>query len=367
MYTLPPGGRFSMAVDRDVANATMVLTARDVAEVVARRGTARVLDELIERLRDALLTFDPRRVVSPARSGFRYDEPDFGLLEWMPVMETGRVVAVKTVGYHPRNPTRKGRPSVTATTSVYDTDTGRLAAVLDATLLTALRTGAASALATEILAVDGPVHIGIVGCGAQAVTQLHAVSRVRNVARITALDTDPAVAATFRRRVAFLDRPLTVVDAGGDLTLLADADVLCTCTSVDVGKGPVVRDGAHRPWLHVNAVGADFPGKQELPLALLERALVCPDLPEQCRVEGEAQWLDPEVIGPDLPTLVQHRQTYERHRDELTVFDSTGWALEDLVVAELFLDLARDLRIGRRIDLESMATDPHDPYALITS
>jgi ornithine cyclodeaminase/alanine dehydrogenase-like protein (mu-crystallin family) len=193
------------------------------------------------------------------------------------------------------------------------------------------------------------------------------VSRVRNVARITALDTDPAVGATFRRRVAFLDRPLTVADAGDELTLLASADVLCTCTSVEVGKGPVVRDGTHRPWLHVNAVGSDFPGKQELPLALLERALVCPDLPEQCRVEGEMQWLPPEAGGPDLPTLVQHRQAYERHRDELTVFDSTGWALEDLVVAELFLDLARELHIGRRIDLEPATIDPHDPYALISS
>ncbi|MGE0728610.1 MAG: ornithine cyclodeaminase family protein [Acidimicrobiia bacterium] len=343
----------------------MVLTARDVAEVVARRGVERVLDELIERLRDALLTFDPYRVVSPVRAGFQYEEPEVGLLEWMPAMELGRVVAVKTVGYHPRNPTRKGLPSVMATTSLYDTATGQLVALVDATLLTALRTGAASAVATEVLAVDGPLHVGVIGCGAQAVTQLHAVSRVRSIERITVLDTDPAVAASFGRRVAFLDRPPEVVERDGDLRLLADVDVLCTCTSVDVGKGPVLRDGPHRPWLHVNAVGADFPGKQELPLAMLERALLCPDLPEQCRVEGESQWVAAESIGPDLATLVQQRARYEDHRGSLTVFDSTGWALEDLVVAELFTDLARELRVGRLVELQLTAADPHDPYALI--
>ncbi|MEZ5263552.1 MAG: hypothetical protein R2755_17705 [Acidimicrobiales bacterium] len=72
------------ALNTDVSRATMVLTARDVAEVVARRGVERVLDELIERLRDALLTFDPYRVVSPVRAGFQYEEPEVGLLEWMP-------------------------------------------------------------------------------------------------------------------------------------------------------------------------------------------------------------------------------------------------------------------------------------------
>lgn len=351
---------------KDVSRTTAVLTAEDIATIVGLRGVEHILDELIDRLRDALLTFDPDRVHSPARAGFQYEEPEVGLLEWMPAMELGRVAAVKTVGYHPRNPTRKGLPSVMATTSVYDTATGQLLALLDATLLTALRTGAASAVATDILAVDGPLSVGVIGCGAQAVTQLHAISRVRPVERVTVLDTDPVVAASYNRRVAFLDRPTTVVNPEGDTRLLADVDVLCTCTSVDVGKGPVLRDGEHRPWLHVNAIGADFPGKQELPLPMLERAVLCPDLPSQCRFEGESQWVQPDRIGPDLATLVKHRSSYEPYRSVLTVFDSTGWALEDLVVAELFIELASREGIGSTVTLQRTATDPFDPYALIT-
>jgi ornithine cyclodeaminase/alanine dehydrogenase-like protein (mu-crystallin family) len=250
-----------------------------------------------------------------------------------------------------------------ATTSVYDVSTGQLVALLDATLLTALRTGAASAVATDILAGEGPLSVGVIGCGAQAVTQLHALSRVRDVRRIVGLDTDPAVAASFGRRVNFLDLPPVLVAPEADVRLLAEVDVLCTCTSVDIGKGPVLRDGPHKPWLHINAIGADFPGKQELPLPMLERALICPDLPEQCLAEGESQWVDAGRLGPDLATMVQNRAVFEPYRSVLTVFDSTGWALEDLVVAELFIELATRLRVGSTMALQSGGGDPFDPYA----
>lgn len=320
------------------------------------------MDEVIERLRDALVTFDRALTVSPVRAGFQYEVPVAGLLEWMPAMELGRVIAIKTVGYHPSNPTQRALPSVMATTSLYDTSTGRLMALVDATLLTALRTGAASAVATDVLALDGPITVGVVGCGTQAVTQLHAISRVRPIARVVAFDTDPAVAASFSRRTAFLDRPVELVHGPSPAALLAELDVLCTCTSVDVGKGPVFSDGEHRPWLHINAVGADFPGKRELPQALLERALVCPDLTAQCLAEGESQWIAPGAVGPDLATLVQQRSCWEAARGRLTVFDSTGWALEDLVAAELFVELASSLQIGHHLDLQASSLDPHDPY-----
>ena len=79
-------------------------------------------------------------------------------------------------------------------------------------------------------------------------------------------------------------------------------------------------DGPHRPGLHVNAIGADFPGKAELPLSLLERSLLCPDLLAQCRSEGESQRVAPERIGPDLAALVQDRHRYEAFRDRLSAY-----------------------------------------------
>lgn len=344
---------------------TRVLGAEQIAVIVRDRGLDAVMDELIDRLRGALDEFDRCAVRSPRRRGFHYEEPHVGLLEWMPVMETGRVVAVKTVGYHPSNPTMRRLPSVLATTSLYDPRTGQLTALVEATLLTALRTGAASAVATEILARPGPAVVGVVGCGAQAVAQVHAISRVRPVDAVLAVDTDPAAAASFPRRLSFLDRRVEVVPPPERGRLLEEVDILCTCTSVAVGDGPVMEDGPHRPWLHVNAIGADFPGKAELPQSLLERSLLCPDLLSQCRSEGESQRVPPDRIGPDLVALVQDRSRYEAFRHELTVFDSTGWALEDLVVAEMVVDHAAALGLHVGVHLQAAVVDPLDPFEAV--
>jgi L-lysine cyclodeaminase len=342
--------------------ATRILGAEDVAQIVRQRGIDTILCELIDRLRDALMSHDPLHIESPLRSGFHYEQPTTGLVEMMPVMELGRLVAIKTVGYHPSNPAERGLPSVIAKTSLYDTSTGRLLALTDATLLTALRTGAASAIAADVLAVDGPVVVGVVGCGAQAVTQLHALDKVRPIDRILAFDTDPVAAESFSRRISFLDRSVKVLSAPERSLLATETDVLITATTVDVGAGPVIDDSPHRPWLHVSAIGSDFPGKQELPTSLLRRAVICPDLEPQCRIEGEAQWVPDQPLGPNLALLVQQSGVHSQMRDRLTVFDSTGWALEDLVAAEMMVDHAAALGLGMVVDLQATALDPLDPY-----
>ena len=136
-------------------------------------------------------------------------------------------------------------------------------------------------------------------------------------------------------------------------------------TSVAPGSDPVVPDVDHRPWLHINAVGADHPGKLELPVSLLRRAVVIPDLLEQCVVEGESQQLDQGQLGPTMPDLIRDRAQHEHWRTGLTVFDSTGWALEDLVVAEMMLDHAERLDEGLEFDLQPTPRDPYDPYEFL--
>ena len=341
---------------------TRVLGARDVATITASVGPDRLLDELIGGLVDALERHDEDAVHTPDRSGFHYEKPDLGLLEWMPSMELGRVVAIKTVGYHPTNPVQRGIPSVLASTALYDTATGEQLVLCEASLLTAMRTGAASAVATDILAIAGEVVVGVIGAGAQAVTQVHAISRVRPVSRVLVFDTAPETAAGLVDRIGFLDVPVHVVETAD---LLGEVDVLSTCTSVAPGDGPVVPETEHRAWLHVNAVGADFAGKVELPRSLLDRALVVPDVRSQCLLEGECQQLPPDAIGPDLAHLVQGRDTHAAAASTTTVFDSTGWSLEDLVAVEVVARHAERLGIGTMVDLRPDAADPYDPYALL--
>ncbi len=343
---------------------TMILGAADLATLVERVGRDELMDQMIAALRSRFAEHDAESVDARARAGFRYDKPALGLIEWMPTHEVGGPVVIKMVGYHPTNPTQRELPSVIATSSMWDTETGHLAAITDSTLLTALRTGAASGLATELMAIDAPVTVGVIGLGAQAVTQLHAISRVRRIERVMGFDPSPEPAQTFARRVAFLDVPFETVDPGGVETMASEVDVLVTCTSVDIGAGPVVGDFEPRPWLHVNAVGADFPGKLELSTALLDRALVVPDTIEQCLAEGECQQVASSQIGPELFEFVQAADT-ERERSMVTVFDSTGWAVEDDVAMRLVLSLAAEHGVGAEVQLESIPVDPYDPYGQV--
>ncbi|MEM9463902.1 MAG: ornithine cyclodeaminase family protein [Actinomycetota bacterium] len=341
---------------------TLLLRADDLSALLESVGRDAFMDHMIEALRTRFRDFDADLQEVRARDGFRYDKPAHGLIEWMPTHEVSGPIVVKMVGYHPTNPLQRTLPSVLATTSMWDSETGHLVAIADATLLTALRTGAASAIATDLLAIDRAVTVGIVGLGAQAVTQLHAISRVRPIDRVIGIDIDPTAADSFADRVAFLDVPIEIRPPDATATIAGEVDVLCTCTSAELGAPPVVGAIEVRPWLHINAVGADFPGKIELPVALTSGALVVPDTLEQCIVEGECQQVAAADIGPELEAVVSHPEQYLRHRLERTVFDSTGWAVEDDVALRLAVELARERDLGQLVELERIPADPLDPY-----
>ena len=340
--------------------STTVLGVDDLTTVIADVGLDAFMDELIEVLGTEIGNFDPAKVEDQIRSGFNYHDPEHGLVEWMPTMATGEVVSVKTVGYHPANPGRRGIPSVLATTALYDTTNGSLTTICEATLLTALRTGAASAIVTDVATSPDPITLGVVGCGAQAVTQIHAISRVRKIARLVVTDTNPLVATSLAARLPDGLPTPDIVDSDTFDQTIGDFDVICTCTSVAIGEGPVVRLAGARANLHINAVGADFPGKTELPLDYLRTSTVIPDVVGQCLIEGECQVLDQSELGPSMAELLSEP---DRHLvDSPTVFDSTGWSYEDLLAAQLFGRHAQRLGLGTSVALQRLPIDPYDPY-----
>ncbi len=347
---------------------TTILDTAALRAIVADLGVDSVMDEMIERLRTRFASHDPKQTETIQRTGFAYQKPELGLIEWMPTMQCEQMVSIKTVGYHPGNPTNRALPSVLATTSLHDTTTGELVALTDSTFLTAVRTGAASAVATDLFAPDHIDVVSVIGCGAQAVTQLHAISRVRSFSRVLAYDANPDVAASLADRLpaSLSDAASVEVVAADDLPrLIASADVLCTVTSVDPGADSVFADGDHKAALHINAVGADFPGKMELPDTLARRAVVVPDVIDQCLIEGEAQRLTVDDLAADLAAMCADLDAAMQHRDELTVFDSTGWALEDMVAAEFALEHARRLGVGVDAELQLISDDPYDPYRAV--
>lgn len=344
---------------------TTILSARDIGFLVEKVGLDSLMDQLIGRIDEALRNYNPEQRITPARQGFNYhDEHHTGLIEWMPAMLAGDRVTVKMVGYHPGNPLRWRLPTILSTVSVFDVATGHLRGLADATFLTALRTGAASAIASRALARESSRTLGLIGAGAQACTQLHALSRLFRFERVLVYDTDTAASRSFAARVARLGLTDNIRLADCQ-TVVSESDILCTATSVDIGNGPVFHDRDVPPWLHINAVGADFPGKVEVPLSVLQRSLVVPDFLAQAVQEGECQQLRPEQIGAELAEVVRETERFTGYRERLTVFDSTGWALEDQVAMDLLMDFAHELKLGSAVALESIAPDPKDPYGFL--
>jgi len=191
---------------------SLLLDASDVKTLVTRVGTDALMDELISRLAEAIRLFDPETSQVPPRSGVYYEKPEWGLLEWMPAHFGAAGTTVKLVGYHPANPERLNIPTVLSTICVFDTNSGHLQGLVDGTFLTALRTGAASAVASRVLALPESRTLGVIGCGAQSVTQIHALSRCFDIERVIGCDIDPAASGSLARRMAFLDVPVEIVE-----------------------------------------------------------------------------------------------------------------------------------------------------------
>ncbi|HEU4731246.1 MAG TPA: ornithine cyclodeaminase family protein [Kofleriaceae bacterium] len=337
---------------------TLIVTRDDVAAIVEAVGHDRLMDEMIAELGRALAQFDGVTGMR-ARDGFVIGASRAGVLEWMPILGADSAL-IKLVSYVPDNPGDRDLPTIVATLCLFDTTTGHLVALADGVVATAIRTGAVSALASRALARPDSTTVGLVGCGAQAVTQLHAISRLFRLERALVHDIEAEVARSFVARTAFLGLEVEVAPLD---RVEREADILVTATSVAPGAGPVIRGGELRPAVHINAVGSDLAGKTELPLAVLERALVCPDYLEQAIREGECQQLSAAQIGPSLSEVLRRPDDHASWRERTTVFDSTGFALEDHVAMTIMLGHARALGLGTSLPIEYLAEDPQNPYS----
>jgi ornithine cyclodeaminase/alanine dehydrogenase-like protein (mu-crystallin family) len=342
---------------------SIIIDSHAVNQIITTIGLNNVMDALIAKLEEALFSYSKEETEIPIRSGFNYKKPFLGLVEWMPIMKKGEEVVIKVVGYHPENPEIFKIPTILSTISSYDAHTGHLNYLVDGVLLTALRTGASSAVASRMMANKNSKVLGIIGCGAQSVPQIHAISRLFNIEEILIYDTDQPSMENLEDRISPINLGISP-KASSISEIIAKCDIVCTATSIAPDKGPLFTEFTSKPHLHINAVGADFPGKFELPKSLLEQAYVCPDFLEQAVVEGECQQLKASDIGPTWIELIHDNLLQSTYQSGLSVFDSTGWALEDQVIASLFSKYAQELGLGTKMNIESYSPDEKNPYGV---
>ena len=329
----------------------LALTREDVRRLVP-------MPDAIELMKTAFSELSAGRTVSPLRTVIPVAAHNGDAL-FMPAHVPGMdALGLKVVSVFKDN-LAKGLPVIHALVCLVDPETGQPLTIMDGTYLTALRTGAVSGAATDLLARQDSRTLATIGAGAQGATQIAAVCAVRPIERIIAVDLFPEALERLRGILArdwpdVLDRLETSTDADA---AVRQADIVCTATT---SKRPVFDDASVRPGTHVNAVGAYTPEMQELPAGLVVRATVTVDAVEPALAEAgdfiiplEQGLVDRGHFSRELGMVAAGTVPGRRDDAEVTLFKSVGNAVQDVVVARRAYERASADGTGTSLDLGS--------------
>jgi ornithine cyclodeaminase len=334
-----------------------------VRELVARRGTARFIEELAAEIES-----DFRRWSAFEKSPRHATHSPVGVIELMPASD-GRLYAFKYVNGHPKN-TAVGLLTVTAFGVLSDVQTGYPLLLSELTLTTALRTAATSALAARLMARPESRVMALIGNGAQSEFQVIAFHRMLGIRELRLFDTDPAASDKLVRNLAQLRLPgLEVLRCGSTAAAVAGADIVTTVTA-DKCNATILSPSMVVAGMHLNAVGGDCPGKTELHADILRRAdaRVVVEFEPQSRIEGEIQQLPASFPVTELSEVVAARAPGRAGAAEVTIFDSVGFALEDFAALRYLMRIHQEERGGgREIDLVPDLEDPKDLFSLLAT
>jgi ornithine cyclodeaminase len=285
-----------------------------------------------------------------------------GVIELMPTSD-GELYSFKYVNGHPANPSR-GLQTVTAFGVLADVMTGYPLFLSEMTLLTALRTAAVSGLAARVLARPDSRRMAMIGAGSQAEFQALAVRSQLGVTALRLFDTDRAAAESTAANLRPLGFAVEVESSAA--AAARDADVITTCTA-DKANAVVLRAEEVRPGTHINAIGGDCPGKTELELALVRDNRIFVEHEPQTRIEGELQQLPAEAPATELWTVITGGAVGRRAPEEITVFDSVGFAIEDFTALRYAYDATAGTRFSEFVDLIAGPDDPKDLFGMVGS
>lgn len=259
---------------------------------------------------------------------------------------------IKWVSVHAKN-RKKGLPTVMALIVLSDASNGLPLCIMDGTYATALRTGAAGAVAVKYLARKDSHKIAMIGCGVQARTQLSAIKQVMPLRQLSAWDINKSAAKKFIKdsgRGGY--SKLTACDSVREC--VEDADIVVTTTP---SRKPIVKAGWIKAGTHINAIGADAKGKQELDPKILKKAKIVVDAWGQASHSGEINvpfsrgQIGRKDVYADMGEIVVKKKKARTCTDEITVFDSTGLAIQDAAIANLIYLKALKLKAGKRVNL----------------
>ena len=324
-------------------NSILYLSATDIQKLLP-------MPAAIASMRRAFAALSAGEVQAPVRVNI--PTAQHGQALFMPVYcESLAAASIKTVTVTPGNAER-GLPLIHAMVSLFETKTGRQTAPIDGEFLTALRTGAASGLATDLLAREEAKAAFIFGAGAQAATQIAAICAVRDLQKIWIFDRDFAKA----EKLAILIGEKFEVECNAEPNRekLPQADIVCTVTTA---RQPVFAAEEIQPGAHINGIGSYTPDMCEIPAQLLGNARVFVDQRAACLAEA-GDILQAIAAGeiadgsklPEIGEIINKKAPGRQMENAITVFKSVGNAAQDLFSAHAIYEKAVAQGAGQKID-----------------
>lgn len=322
----------------------LILNRNDVISVLSMKDCMNVVEKAFAELSNGT-------AVLPLRIGIT---PPDGLALYMPayLKEMG-ALACKVVSVYKNNPSKFNMPTTIGKVLLQDPQTGNVICIMDGGYLTAVRTGAASGVATRLLArkADGQTA-GIYGAGVQAKMQLWAVAEARKLSKALVYDVSAEAATKFAVEMSTkLNLEVTVVS---NSEMLTDADIICTATSsaTPLFDGTLIKKGAH-----INGIGSHTPNARELDAEIIKRSKFIGDSKEACFKEaGDIMIpiaegvINAEHFYAELGEIITGKKNGRIHEDEITLFKSNGLAIQDVATAKLIYDKALEAGIGTQLD-----------------
>ncbi len=350
------------ATPTTTANAllqTQFLSAKDVASLVKRLGLPHCLSGVAANIHQDFLrwkAFDK----SPRLACHSAD----GAIELMPIADD-KTYTFKYVNGHPKNP-QHGLPTVMAFGVLADVATGMPLLISELTLTTAIRTAATSVVAARALARDNSRVMALIGNGAQSEFQALAFHHLLGIDEIHLFDTDAeATAKLMRNLMAHPDaQHLHITAHASAREAVRGVDIITTITA-DKTNATIVTPDMIEPGMHLNSVGGDCPGKTETHADVLRMAKVFVEYEPQTRVEGDLQQMPADFAVTELWNVLAGKAPGRESQNQVTMFDSVGFAMEDFSALRFIRDAALAQGMGQPMDLIPHLDDPKDLYQLV--
>ncbi|HWY79048.1 MAG TPA: ornithine cyclodeaminase [Candidatus Sulfotelmatobacter sp.] len=337
-----------------------IITVESVRQLLKKHGFNNYLLDLMQILKKDFAKWDSfTNIPRPAMH-----VPN-GVLELMPICDNEIYYSFKYVNCHPKNPL-VDKQTVIATGQLSQIDTGYPLLFSEMTVLTALRTAAITALATDLMSRKDAKVVAIIGTGAQSEFQIKALQLVREIVEVRFFDIDQKAMDKFEKNMNVYS--FRLIRCKNAQEAVAGADIITVCTAckanVDVLKNKWIRAG-----VHINALGGDTIGKTELELSILSRSHIVVEYFEQSFIEGEIQRLSKKkakkLVYAELHEIITAAKKGRITSEEITLFDSVGIALEDYSVLRLTYELAEKYHIGEEMNFIPVLTDQKDLMSLV--